>query len=96
MKTWSDSALKCAVLALQSLCQTCYIPQLFQAELRLPLFMGFAAISSIGAFSQMFMLSPLDALCSYHFPFISMLTEISSHHCFRLFRAFLGHFFLEG
>lgn len=27
---------------------------------------------------QMFMLSPLDALCSYHFPFISMLKEISS------------------
>lgn len=62
---------------LQYVCcsQTWFTPHqcLNRGEVRLPLFMYFAVTrSSIGVFNLVS--SPLAALCTYHFPFISMLT----------------------
>lgn len=75
-------------------CQIWFTPhqRLNWGEVKLPLFLDFAATSSsIGVFTLI-----CATLCTYHFPFISMLMGVSSHHRLWLSHTFLGHIFLEG
>lgn len=89
------NAFSCSLYmgCLRSRCPTLHCQIWFRGEVKLPLFMDFAATgSTIGVFTLI-----CATLCTYHFPFISMLMGVSSHHRFLwLSHTFLGHIFLEG
>lgn len=74
------NAFSCSLYmgCLRSRCPTLHCQIWFRGEVKLPLFMDFAATgSTIGVFTLI-----CATLCTYHFPFISMLMGVSSHHRF--------------